>query len=160
MKQFRIIEKTQTFLDVLAIKNDDQESSLSSTSSNQQQQYYQLASNGSLNINNKSIADGMKTSKLQNTAFTKIVLRSFLYPCVPFIIHIWGFILQMQLINKDYTANFEFCMTGLIMSCLEGVFLAFIFFSDPTVYTIPYEMYLKCINSIIYFLKKINVINS
>ncbi|CAO3613384.1 unnamed protein product [Cunninghamella echinulata] len=160
MKQFQIIEKTQIFSDVLARKNDDQESSFSSSSSDQQQHYIQLASNGSLNVNNKSIMDGMKTSKLQNTAFTKIVFRSFLYPCVPFIIHIWGFILQMQLINKDFTANFGLCMIGLIMACLEGVFLAFIFFSDPTVYTIPYEMYLKCIKSIIFFLKKINLINS
>ncbi|CAO3636343.1 unnamed protein product [Cunninghamella blakesleeana] len=94
-----------------------------------------------------AITDPLKNSKLHNTAFTKIVLRSLLYPCVPFIIHVWGFILQMQLIDPDFSANFAFCMVSLIMTCLEGVFLAFIFFSDPTVYTIPFEVYQKCIKT-------------
>ncbi|CAO3593206.1 unnamed protein product [Absidia cylindrospora] len=88
----------------------------------------------------------LKNIHQQNTnPFTKVVARSLLYPLMPALTYSLGFALQMYLINPDHDANYVFAMTGNVLARLAGVFTAMIFFADPTVQTIPKEIFVKYI---------------
>ncbi|CAO3599883.1 unnamed protein product [Absidia cylindrospora] len=74
-----------------------------------------------------------RSIKRNSNPFSKIVIRSLLYPLTPCIVYIWGFGLQMYLIDKSHRANFVVAMISNAMIRLEGCFIAIIFFMDPTV---------------------------
>ncbi|KAI8078710.1 uncharacterized protein BX664DRAFT_389105 [Halteromyces radiatus] len=76
--------------------------------------------------------------------FRKVVARSLLYPLMPAVTYSLGFTLQMYLIDPEHQANFVLALMSVIMARLAGVFVAGIFFSDPTVQTIPGELWRKC----------------
>ncbi|ORZ08408.1 hypothetical protein BCR42DRAFT_471864 [Absidia repens] len=74
-------------------------------------------------------------------SFSKIVIRSLLYPLTPCLVYIWGFGLQMYLVQSDHHASFGIAMMNVIMTRLEGFFIAGIFFMDPTVHKIQKELW-------------------
>ncbi|ORZ05369.1 hypothetical protein BCR42DRAFT_474035 [Absidia repens] len=74
----------------------------------------------------------------------KIVARSLLYPLMPALTYSLGFALQMYLVNPNHTANYAFVMVSNVLARLAGVFTAMIFFADPAVQKIPYEIWSKC----------------
>jgi hypothetical protein len=63
---------------------------------------------------------------------------------VPALTYSLGFALQMHLIDPLHTADFVFSMVSGVLARLAGVFTAMIFFADPTVQTIPREIWKKC----------------
>ncbi|KAI8331381.1 hypothetical protein BC941DRAFT_159747 [Chlamydoabsidia padenii] len=65
--------------------------------------------------------------------FSTIAIRSLLYPLIPCIVYIWGFGLQMTLIDDNHVASYAITMINVVMTRLEGVFIACIFFMDPSV---------------------------
>ncbi|KAI8099431.1 uncharacterized protein BX664DRAFT_345500 [Halteromyces radiatus] len=60
---------------------------------------------------------------------------------LPCFVNIWGFGLQMHLQNPDHLANFGISMMDTVLIRLEGVFIALIFFSDPTVGSIVKKIF-------------------
>lgn len=91
--------------------------------------------------------------KSQTNIFMRVISRCVLYPLgkvynmfkafpfylkisnnfiVPLISNILGFIFQIYLINPhNGVPNFAFSLTEAIFKCLQGFFVAIIFFSDP-----------------------------
>ncbi|KAI9483016.1 MAG: hypothetical protein EXX96DRAFT_556540 [Benjaminiella poitrasii] len=97
--------------------------------------------------------------KRHNSVFTKVVLRCIIYPLgtfekfviqdkkkaklmysfflhiftVPFLVNIFGFILQMIITTSENTPSFVLAMLDIVFSCIEGFFVAVVFFTDPAI---------------------------
>ncbi|CAO0789517.1 unnamed protein product [Mucor circinelloides] len=70
--------------------------------------------------------------KAQSSIFVRVVSRCVLYPLVPLISNIWGFIFQIYLVNPhNGVPTFAFSLTDVIFRCLQGFFVSIVFFSDP-----------------------------
>ncbi|KAF1804003.1 hypothetical protein FB192DRAFT_1470540, partial [Mucor lusitanicus] len=70
--------------------------------------------------------------KAQSNVFMRVISRCVLYPLVPFISNIWGFIFQIYLINPhNGVPNFSFSLADAVFKCLQGFFVSIVFFSDP-----------------------------
>ncbi|KAG2235736.1 hypothetical protein BDF21DRAFT_452187 [Thamnidium elegans] len=69
----------------------------------------------------------------QSSIFRKVVSRCVLYPLVPLISSIWGFLNQMVLLDSNVSFNTGYTLSILdaIFSSLQGFFVAIVFFSDP-----------------------------
>ena len=95
-----------------------------------------------------------KSVKQQHSnVFSKVVLRCIIYPLgnitiyiyiylyialtaiyvVPFLVNIFGFSLQMFITATKSTPSYTLAMLDIIFSCLEGVFVAGVFFTDPAI---------------------------
>ncbi|ORX56820.1 hypothetical protein DM01DRAFT_1406278 [Hesseltinella vesiculosa] len=70
-----------------------------------------------------------------------IVLRSLMYPMVPMIVHVWGFALQMTIVPQNAVANYGLMVMDTTFTSIEGLLISAVFFSDPTVNTLPREMW-------------------
>ncbi|KAL9544746.1 hypothetical protein PS6_008597 [Mucor atramentarius] len=68
-----------------------------------------------------------------NNVFSKVVLRCTIYPLVPFLVNIFGFILQLLITATQKTPSYTLAMLDIVFSCLEGVFVAGVFFTDPAI---------------------------
>ncbi|KAI8141412.1 hypothetical protein BJV82DRAFT_670695 [Fennellomyces sp. T-0311] len=69
----------------------------------------------------------------RSALIARVALRCILYPIVPFIANIWGFITQTLVFTQGAKAPFELAMFAVVFQCMEGVLVTAIFFSDPTV---------------------------
>ncbi|KAI8391445.1 uncharacterized protein BYT42DRAFT_610676 [Radiomyces spectabilis] len=65
--------------------------------------------------------------------FSKIVIRCIVYPFVPLLVNVWGFIIQMMIVTPDSVTPYWLLMLDTIFGWLEGVLVFMIFFSDPAV---------------------------
>ncbi|KAI8887108.1 hypothetical protein K501DRAFT_269079 [Backusella circina FSU 941] len=90
-----------------------------------------LNNNSALPNNNYSTV-----KEQQNSVFTKVVLRCIIYPLVPFLVNIFGFILQMVITASHKHPSFALAMLDIVFSCISGVFVAFVFFTDPAITTL------------------------
>ncbi|GAN09070.1 hypothetical protein MAM1_0241c08592 [Mucor ambiguus] len=71
-------------------------------------------------------------SKAQSSVFKRVTSRCILYPLVPFISNIWGFIFQIHLVNPhNGVPSFSFSLANAIFKYLQGFFVSVVFFSDP-----------------------------
>ncbi|KAK4509633.1 uncharacterized protein ATC70_006935 [Mucor velutinosus] len=83
-----------------------------------------------------------KSVKQQHSnVFSKVVLRCIIYPLVPFQVNIFGFILQMLITATKKTPSYTLAMLDIVFSCLEGVFVAGVFFTDPAITSFMGSMY-------------------
>ncbi|KAI8876609.1 hypothetical protein K501DRAFT_279250 [Backusella circina FSU 941] len=69
--------------------------------------------------------------KKQSSLFIKVTARCSLYPLVPFICNIFGFIFQLILANPRANPDFALSTADTALSSLQGFFLTIVFFSDP-----------------------------
>ncbi|KAG2223372.1 hypothetical protein INT45_002867 [Circinella minor] len=69
----------------------------------------------------------------QTAMIARVLLRCVLYPLVPFIANIWGFISQTIVFKEDVDTTYGLAMFGAVFGSLVGVFITFMFFTDPTV---------------------------
>ncbi|KAI8381531.1 uncharacterized protein BYT42DRAFT_613303 [Radiomyces spectabilis] len=83
---------------------------------------------------NQATDDQTRDAPAQPSIFGKVVLRCILYPLVPFIVNIFGFVMQL-LISSD-RSPYALAMIDVIFSNLEGLFIACVFFSDPAIATL------------------------
>ncbi|KAI9471360.1 hypothetical protein BDB00DRAFT_943713 [Zychaea mexicana] len=79
----------------------------------------------------------------QSAIIARVLLRCILYPLIPFIANIWGFIAQLLVFRNNRKSSYELAMFGTVFSCLEGVYITIVFFTDPTVTHILSEEYKK-----------------
>lgn len=101
-----------------------------------------------------------KAVKQQHSnVFSKVVVRCITYPLgklrlnmyglpcltcgilVPFLVNIFGFILQMLITATKKTPSYTLAMLDIVFSCLEGVFVAGVFFTDPAITSFMSETY-------------------
>ncbi|GAA5797559.1 hypothetical protein HPULCUR_002947 [Helicostylum pulchrum] len=84
-------------------------------------------------INVTSDAEIQKYVRNQSSIFRKVVSRCVLYPLVPLISSIWGFVNQMVLLdpNVRFNVGYTLSILDVIFSSLQGFFVAIVFFSDP-----------------------------
>ncbi|GAN07384.1 hypothetical protein MAM1_0159d06881 [Mucor ambiguus] len=68
-----------------------------------------------------------------NNVFSKVVMRCTIYPLIPFLANIFGFILQMLITATKKTPSYTLAMLDIVFSCLEGMFVAGVFFTDPAI---------------------------
>ncbi|KAI9314129.1 hypothetical protein BX666DRAFT_503334 [Dichotomocladium elegans] len=71
----------------------------------------------------------------------KVLVRCVLYTMVPFISRVWNFIAQVVIFVEGVNPAYSLLMFSVVFGCLEGTFVACIFFSDPTVTSIFAEIY-------------------
>ncbi|KAI7859712.1 hypothetical protein BDC45DRAFT_496645 [Circinella umbellata] len=69
----------------------------------------------------------------QTAMIARVLLRCVLYPLVPFIANIWGFISQTIVFKEGVDTTYGLAMLGAVFGSLIGVFITFMFFTDPTV---------------------------
>ncbi|KAI8997701.1 hypothetical protein BDB01DRAFT_846323 [Pilobolus umbonatus] len=68
----------------------------------------------------------------QSNAFSRVAIRSIIYPLVPFICNIWGFITQLKFVNKEMDVpEFSLSLIDTTFASLQGFFIALVFLSDP-----------------------------
>ncbi|KAI8882647.1 hypothetical protein K501DRAFT_333888 [Backusella circina FSU 941] len=97
---------------------------------------------------NASPSDDVKIK--QNKVFTKVVLRCIIYPLVPFLVNIFGFILQMVITTSTKSPGFGLAMLDIVFTCIEGFFVAIVFFTDPTVTAFLKERFHDFCNKYVY----------
>ncbi|CAO3630516.1 unnamed protein product [Mucor hiemalis] len=75
-----------------------------------------------------------------SSVLKKVVLRCTIYPLVPFISDIFGFIMELM-INNGQNPSFTLAMFDVIFSKIEGFLVAIVFFSDPAVTSMMVDGY-------------------
>ncbi|KAI9489555.1 hypothetical protein BDB00DRAFT_842465 [Zychaea mexicana] len=66
------------------------------------------------------------------SSFPRVVMRCITYTLVPFLIHIWGFAIQIRVSTKR-RAPYGLTVVSTIMSSAEGLLTGMVFFSEPVV---------------------------
>ncbi|KAI8991247.1 hypothetical protein BDF20DRAFT_997167 [Mycotypha africana] len=70
--------------------------------------------------------------RYHSNIFMRVVTRCVIYSMVPLISNIWGFVFQLTLIHpRSYAPRYSLSMVDAIFKCLQGFFVAIVFFSDP-----------------------------
>ncbi|KAI9243481.1 hypothetical protein BDA99DRAFT_566631 [Phascolomyces articulosus] len=77
----------------------------------------------------------------QSALIARVLFRCVLYPLIPFISNIWGFVSQTVVFKEGINTPYELAMFGVVFGSLEGVFITIIFFTDPTVTSILSEQF-------------------
>ncbi|KAI7907801.1 uncharacterized protein BX663DRAFT_547475 [Cokeromyces recurvatus] len=84
--------------------------------------------------------------KRLNNVFTKVVLRCIIYPLVPFLSNIFGFILQMVIsTSSNITPSFSLTLLDTMFSSIQGFFVAVVFFTDPTITSFIKSSFKTCV---------------
>ncbi|CAO3589427.1 unnamed protein product [Absidia cylindrospora] len=72
------------------------------------------------------------SSEETNSVFYKVGVRCILYSLVPILVNIWSFIVQFV---SYFPSHYNYpisCIDAVLSSCC-GIFVAIIFFSEPTI---------------------------
>ncbi|KAI7907234.1 uncharacterized protein BX663DRAFT_495279, partial [Cokeromyces recurvatus] len=83
--------------------------------------------------------------KYQSNVFIRVVSRCIIYPLVPLLSNIWGFIFQIILTDTSTnTPNYPLALVDVTFKSLQGLFTAIVFFSDPAMTSFMNEQWKLC----------------
>ncbi|KAI8889657.1 hypothetical protein K501DRAFT_315097 [Backusella circina FSU 941] len=83
--------------------------------------------------NGESEVDNIQNRKKHHSnVFIKVIYRCIIYPLVPLICNACGFAFQIILLHPTASPDFVLSAIDTTLGCLQGFFLAIVFFSDPT----------------------------
>ncbi|KAI9356102.1 hypothetical protein BD770DRAFT_411446 [Pilaira anomala] len=87
----------------------------------------------STSVNPNTDLEIQKYIRNQTAVFRKVLIRCVLYPLVPLIASIWGFVNQMAFLdpNVAFETGYILSLLDSIFCNLQGLFVAIVFFSDP-----------------------------
>lgn len=97
----------------------------------------------SSSLSNIHADENMDTSikKRHSYVFSTVVVRCIVYPLVPFLVNIFGFILQLVLTTQEYPPGYAFSMLDVVFSNIGGFFVALVFFTDPAITSVMKAAY-------------------
>ncbi|ORX57608.1 hypothetical protein DM01DRAFT_1230303 [Hesseltinella vesiculosa] len=67
----------------------------------------------------------------QNAILSKVVVRCIIYPLIPLVMNIWGFVIQIFITLHEQQPSFGLSMLDTIFANLEGFCVAMVYFTDP-----------------------------
>ncbi|KAI9308957.1 hypothetical protein BJ944DRAFT_259308 [Cunninghamella echinulata] len=84
---------------------------------------------GEASTNNNQAPNKYQTRR--STVISKVVIRCIVYPTIPLLVNIWGFVIQLMITIGETPPSFVISMFDTVFACLEGFFVAMVFYSDP-----------------------------
>ncbi|KAI8140807.1 hypothetical protein BJV82DRAFT_190854 [Fennellomyces sp. T-0311] len=62
----------------------------------------------------------------------KVIVRCTIYSLVPFLVYIWGFVIQIM-VAVNSNVPYKLTMTSMVFSSAEGLLTSLVFFSEPVI---------------------------